>query len=188
MVLFVALIVMVAMSLAGVALIRAVDTTTSVTGNLALRQASVLTANWAVEDAAAALFADANQLGAARVADKNADDGGNSYFATFQAGESTGTVPAGIPRGIPALLHKKSSKASQKTLSANEVRYVIERTCNAVGPATVTNCDMLPPKQGLGTTIHDPMAPELPRYPFYRVTIRVDGPQNTVSFVQAMLR
>ena len=124
-----------------------------------------------------------------RVTDKTADDTGNAYYATLQAGESTGTVPAGIPRGIPAILHKKSGKAKQfKDSAENEVRYVIERTCNAAGAATVTNCDMLPPKQGLGTTIHDPTAPELPRYPFYRVTIRVDGPQNTVSFVQAMLR
>ena len=52
-VLFIALIVMVAMSLAAIALIRSVDTTTTVIGNLAFRQASILPANFAVEDAAA---------------------------------------------------------------------------------------------------------------------------------------
>ena len=41
-VLFVALIAMVVMSLAGVALIRAVDTTGSVAGNIAFREASSL--------------------------------------------------------------------------------------------------------------------------------------------------
>jgi hypothetical protein len=113
------------------------------------------------------------------------------YFASLQPGESTGKVPAGIPRGVPAVLHKKSAFpiAAQFTDSAkNEVRYVIERTCSGPGIATVATCDMMPPKQGLGTTIHDPLAPELPRYPFYRLTVRIDGPQNTVSFVQAMLR
>ena len=40
-VLFVALIAMVVMSLAGVALIRSVDTTGSVAGNLAFREASI---------------------------------------------------------------------------------------------------------------------------------------------------
>ena len=47
---------------------------------------------------------------------------------------------------------------------------------------------MMPPKQGFGTTIHDAAPPDLPRVPFYRLTIRIDGPQNTVSFAQAMLR
>ena len=58
-VLFIALIVMVAMSLAAIALIRSVDTTNILIGNLAFRQASILPANIAVEQAAAALFADA---------------------------------------------------------------------------------------------------------------------------------
>src|SRR5207302_1311973 len=62
-VLFVALIIMVAMSLAAVALIRSVDTTSAVIGNLAFRQASVLPANMAVENAAAALFSDADPAG-----------------------------------------------------------------------------------------------------------------------------
>jgi len=55
-VMFVALIVMVAMALAALALIRSVDTTTAVVGNLGFRQASVLPANAAVEEAVAALF------------------------------------------------------------------------------------------------------------------------------------
>ena len=54
-------------------------------------------------------------------------------------------------------------------------------------------CDMLPPKQNPGTTVHDCSVdpggcPKLNPIPFYRVTIRVDGPQNSTSFLQAMLR
>jgi type IV pilus assembly protein PilX len=193
MVLFVALIVMVALSLASVALIRSVDTTTSVAGNLAFRQASILKTNWAVEDATAKLFADATPGGAGvTILNRDADDATKSYWATLQPGESTGTVPAGIPRGIPAMLHKKVTSPlgnqAPADKSLNEVRWVIERVCNAAGVATVTNCDMMPPKQGFGTTIHDMPYPDLPRVPFYRLTVRIDGPQNTVSFAQAMLR
>jgi hypothetical protein len=49
---------------------------------------------------------------------------------------------------------------------------------------------MIAPKQSPGATINDPSAAILIQQPFYRVTVRVDGPQgtNTVSFVQAMLR
>ena len=70
---------------------------------------------------------------------------------------------------------------------ATEIRYVIERMCSAPGAPTLASCDMLPPKVNSGTTIGD-AALTLPSVPFYRVTIRVDGPQNTASFLQAMLK
>ena len=60
-VLIITLIMLVVMSLAGVAVVRSVDATRSVAGNLALRQASIEPANLAVENAAAALFADATK-------------------------------------------------------------------------------------------------------------------------------
>src|SRR5438876_5372677 len=85
-VLFIALIVMVAMSLAAIALIRSVDTTTTVIGNLAFRQASILPANFAVEDAAAGIFADASPSGAARIADLRVDNPAQNYFATHNPG------------------------------------------------------------------------------------------------------
>jgi len=53
-VLVIALIVMVALSLAGIALMRSVETSTAVVGNLAFTQASALPANLAVEEAVAA--------------------------------------------------------------------------------------------------------------------------------------
>ena len=49
--LFIALIAMVVLSLAGVALIRAVDTSGSAAGNIAFREASVTAVNLAVEQA-----------------------------------------------------------------------------------------------------------------------------------------
>src|SRR3989442_14789759 len=51
-----ALIVLAAMGLAAAALLRAVDTTTAVAGNLAFREASIAPANAAIEEALAALF------------------------------------------------------------------------------------------------------------------------------------
>jgi len=69
------------------------------------------------------------------------------------------------------------------------VRYVIERMClnGANGKdATREFCDM-PEPPSVGTTVHDASIP-IPPSPLYRVTIRVDGPQNSTSFLQAMLR
>jgi type IV pilus assembly protein PilX len=184
-VLFIALIVMVALSLAAIALIRSVDTTNTVLGNLGFRQASILPANMAVEKAAAALFSDADILGAVRIPDHAVSALGENYFAN-----RLGTDDA---RGVPGLLQKKSAfdGAGLQTLhdakTHTDVRYVIERMCAGPGAPTVGNCDLLPPKINPGTTIGDTSI-VLSNVPFYRVTVRVDGPQNTASFVQAMLR
>lgn len=179
-VLFIALIVMVALSLAGIALVRSVDTTTAVVGNLAFSQASILPANVAVEEAVAVMF-EKNLI-----ADLNNHYSAENYYAFQQPGEDS--------RGIPdKLLTKTKALTLTKMLAGgndNEVRYVIERMCVAAAlglPATGINCDMMAPKQAPGGTSMEEHVP-LPKIPFYRLTIRVDGPQNTVSFLQTMLR
>ncbi|MBK9703045.1 MAG: hypothetical protein IPO75_06050 [Betaproteobacteria bacterium] len=102
-VMFVALIVLVAMALAALALIRSVDTTTAVVGNLGFRQASVLPANAAVEEAVAALF-EKNTI-----ADKAKHLPAQNYYATKQAGEDS--------RGIPGQLQKKANFSLVRVLS-----------------------------------------------------------------------
>jgi Tfp pilus assembly protein PilX len=183
-VLFIALIVMVAMSLAAIALIRSVDTTNAVVGNLAFRLASILPANGSIETAAAALFPDADIGLVGHIPDLNNNLPAENYFASRQAGEDA--------RGVPAKLQKHSTatalpKKFVDLSTGTEVAYVIERMCLASGPATTSNCDLVPPKQNPGDTIGDP-ALKLPSLPFYRITVRVDGPKNTASYVQAMLK
>jgi len=190
-VLFIALIVMVALSLVAIALIRSVDTTTTVIGNLAFRQASILPANMAVEEAAAALFQDADVAHVIRIPNRDVDLPAENYFASWQKSDDA--------RGVPAQLQKRSAfpVGGKMLVDASmsgpqtEVRYVIERMCkNDAAPpiaATNENCNLLPPQGPFGTTVGDSSL-TLPSVPYYRVTIRVDGPQNTASFVQAMLR
>jgi Tfp pilus assembly protein PilX len=195
-VLFIALIVMVAMSLAAIALMRSVDTTSAVIGNLAFRQASILPANYGIEDAAAGLFNDANPANIARIPDVRVDTPAQNYYATHS--QAAGWDDQ---YGVPQPLQTKAAAAalvrSQADGAQNTITYVIERMCNPNAPvipadnsASGTWCDMMPPKQSPGTTINDPMAAILSAQPFYRVTVRVDGPPgtNTVSFAQAMLR
>ena len=52
-ILFIALIVLVAMSLAGIALMRSVDTNVLIAGNLAFRQGATAGGDWGIEDARA---------------------------------------------------------------------------------------------------------------------------------------
>ena len=191
-VLFVALIVMVAMSLAAIALIRSVDTTNAIVGNLAFRLASILPANGSIEQAAGALFSDADIASVVHIADKNNDLATENYYSHRLAGEDA--------RGVPALLQKKSTaSALTKKFDANDtngsvaaatdtqVTYLIERMCVAAGAPTTGNCDLVPPKGNPGNTLGDAESGGT-SVPFYRVTVRVDGPKNTASFVQAMLR
>jgi hypothetical protein len=95
---FIALIVMVALSLAAIALVRSVDTSNAIVGNLSFRMASILPGNLGVEKAAAALFQDADIASAVRIPDHNAD----------WAAETTCFTPAG--RGRP----RHSAEAAQR--------------------------------------------------------------------------
>ncbi|MFO1413289.1 MAG: hypothetical protein U1F10_05145 [Burkholderiales bacterium] len=183
LVMIVVLIALAIMALAGVALLRSIDAATAVTGNVAFSQASLLPANQAVEEAVAALFEKET------ISNVNADMAAENYFATRQDGDDA--------RGIPAKLQSKSAAATlAKHLdggNGNDIHYVIERLCAKGVPATpsradlVQYCDMMPPKPA-GTTTMETDKIELPRVPLFRVTVRVDGPRNTVSFMQAMLR
>jgi hypothetical protein len=86
------------------------------------------------------------------------------------------------PDNYPATFVAETDKAG------NTIRYVIERMCLDEGPATAANCDMSPPKKSEATTAMELAKPELIRVPFYRLTVRVDGPNNTTTYAQAMLR
>jgi type IV pilus assembly protein PilX len=177
-VLFVALIVMVALSLAGVALIRSVDTATLVSGNLAFRQGAMPVANAAIEKAAFDLFEAKN------IADTTADKTAFNYYASWRNNDNA----LGVPK---ALTDTSSYPAGGAVItdaaSGMTARYVIERSCSTDGVATAGICDMMAPKLAPGGTAgKNPW--QLPRIPFYRTTIRVDGPRDTVVYAQATLR
>lgn len=184
-VLFIALIVMVAMSIAGIALVRSVDTGLSVIGNLGFRQASIPPSTWAVENAIHAMFE-------AKSIDLEKKDLNNNYFPfryeIKNAGEKEDAT--GVPFHLQGETPSNYPGSFQKTVdgAGNTVRYVIERMCLDEGEATVANCDMSPPKQSNATTAMELNKVTLDRVPFYRLTVRVDGPNNTTTYAQAMLR
>ena len=184
-VLFIALIVMVAMSIAGIALIRSVDTGLSVTANLGFRQASIPPSTWAVENAISSMFekkeidlekpkSDKNYY-PYRYEIKNPGKPEDTYGVPY---ELQGLTPTNYP----------GSFVTETDGAGNTIRYVIERMCIDEGPAVAAICDMSPPKKSEATTNMELSKPDLIRVPFYRVTVRVDGPNNTTTFAQATLR
>ena len=197
-VLFVALIGMVVLSLAAVALLRSVDSGTSIAGNLAFKQASIGPINYAIEQANYALF---DAPAASRITDPFNHAAAFNYFANLQPGESASGVPAGIyghgytyPGGFTTYTDPTTGY---------EVRWVIERMCRGpefppaffddpLSPLGIQACDTMVPKVvAAGTTMelcNQGKICDVPPQPLYRVTVRVDGPANTVTYAQAMLR
>lgn len=190
-VLFIALLVMVALSLAGIALIRSADTATMVAGNLAFKQAAASAVDRSIEQAIDALFnplADPS-LSNPVIADKQADVKAQNYFASVRL--KGGKIPE-----IPDELQSSSAFAGaglNKDLvpvdaAGNKSFYVIERMCANPGPPVGSNCNLSSSALGAdaGTQHYEGLG--RPGDAFYRVTVRVEGPRNTVAYAQAILR
>jgi len=186
-ILFVALIVLVAMSLTGIALMRSVDTNVLVAGNLAFRQGATAAADWGVEAARAYLK---TTLDGNKAAMDN-DNPAAAYYSSWQAGlDLIGTT--GSPFDWQALGTLVGTDSA-----GNEVRYVLHRMCAASGPSSGALADCVKSSAGSGggaagstkgTVSYGTLGLATPPSVYYRVTVRVRGPRNTLSFVQAMLK
>ena len=197
---FIALLVMVALSLAGIALIRSADTATVVSGNLAFKQAAVYAVDRSVELAVDSLF---NPVPAGTpaptIADRTVDQLAQNYYACVRNAAGSGCLgPAeGIPEIPAALANRTAFDAAglntaqvdaNKDAAENKAYYVIERMCAATGPAVGANCNLSAQAMGAdaGTQHYEGLV--RPGDAYYRVTVRVEGPRNTVAYAQAILR
>ena len=190
--LFVALIGMVLLSLAGIALVRSVDSTTAVASNIAFRQGSVGPVNLAIEQAIDKLFKTKT------ITLQNIHNTGLGYYALLQPSEHANGVPD-VLAGDYATMSSKYTSAGLPAVVADpdtlmEVRSVIERVCTSADPlgpwpVTIASCDTLPPKVSPAGTDNKYKPIPLPPIPNFRVTVRVDLPNsNTVSLAQAFVR
>jgi type IV pilus assembly protein PilX len=186
-VLFFALVALVVMSLAAVALIRSVDTSTLIAGNLASKQSATTSADMGMETAINWMASQAN------LATLNADIATSGYYSTQAANPVTGfnwdandSLPAtSTATGADVIVNGTDG-------SGNTIRYVIQRMCSAVGAPSAANCLFGPP--GVNTNSSAVMdatraganvAPD--PSPIYRITARVIGVKNTVSYIQAFV-
>ena len=200
-VMFIALLVMVALSLAGIALIRSADTATVVSGNLAFKQAAVYAVDRSVEQAIEALFNPVPPPGtpAPAIVDKTVDQLAQNYYSCVRNAAGSGCLPAGEPiPEIPAALANKAAFVAaglndaqvdaNKDAADNKAYYVIERMCANGGPAVGANCNLSAAAMGedAGTQHYEGLVRRGDA--FYRVTVRVEGPRNTVAYAQAILR
>ena len=76
--------------------------------------------------------------------------------------------------------------------SGNEVRYVIHRMCQFAGDQNAPNANCVKvPSAATGVSTKGAVGYGTQALPgssatYYRVTVRIQGPRNTVSYVQAM--
>jgi len=197
-VLFIALLVMVALSLAGIALIRSADTATIVAGNLAFKQAAASAVDRSFEQAIEALFNPVADPAVPNpvIADKTADLLAQNYFACVQDAGG-GCLPANRPiPEIPTALTSAKNFANSHLnaglvpvdAASNKSFYVIERMCANAGAAVGSNCNLSSAALGAdaGTQHYEGLVRTGGAY--YRVTVRVEGPRNTVAYAQAILQ
>ena len=178
-VLLIALIVLVAMSLAGVALVRGVDMANLIAGNLAFKQGATLGGDWGAEQARTWL-----QLQSATALQ---NDIPGVYFASMQSGvDFTASDPL-----EPDFNWNANSFNAGTDPAGNQVRYVVHRICDVAGPAASVNCVRTSTGgtgQGTkgGATYGSFALPGTSQI-YYRITARSIGPRNTVSYVQVMV-
>ena len=186
-ILIIALIVLVAMTLAGIATMRSVDTATVMAGNIGLRQSTSNAADQGIQAGVAYLLA---KLPTASVLIN--DDATNGYFSSVPLQDPDWSDPSNW--GTAVQLNGGAADAG-----GNVIFYVIQRMCKVpncdtnatcggqqnlcaqtVSTATLTlsGSDQTRPTDSHTTAaaIH------------YRITAKAQGPRNSVSIVQAMVR
>lgn len=175
--LIIALLCLIALTLAGLALIRSTDTTNVISGNLAFRQAALHATDVGVETA----FDEIDTIAATVFLDKKYPNlcatGACNYYPTRQATDS-----AGIPTVINWALVPSTTVDNSYT-----VQYVLDRLCDAPLPVTDVRTQCMNTGAALVGSKKAGVEPlSKPVQVYYRATVRVVGPRNTESIVQAL--
>ena len=178
-VLILVLIGIVAMALAGIALVRATQTTNMIAGNFAFKQAALAATDSAIELAY-------GQLDTLVVTTPDAaypagcTAGACVYYPTRQATDTN---------GIPTAVGDWSAVPASVVNTSYSAQYVIDRLCSGGLPVTdiTANCYAGQGNVAGGSKkVGDVSFASSPKV-FYRVSVRVSGPRNTKSFVQAIV-
>lgn len=200
-VLFFALIALLVLSLAAVALIRSVDTSTIIAGNLAFKQSATSSGDTGIEAAMTWLLATQAANNTINILTDeshafNLDDQAHGYYSSVH---DDATKPAYVN------LFDGSTWAGTKSVlvgadpdpvTGNTTRYIIQRLCRNANKAVKDgNClfsGAVQDKDGQQVKLpqevcNGPGCPTAGQTPMIRITSRVTGPKNTVSYVQAFV-
>ena len=141
-VLFVALIALVAMTLAAIALVRSVDTANVISGNLAFRQGGMQASDIGIEAAVTAL---PNIV--TTILDTNVTDNSRTYwyYSTRRQEDALGlpTVTAYSATATPgAAINWSNVPTAATTTNGFNVRVVVDRLCEGPNGTIITNIQL----------------------------------------------
>lgn len=179
-VLLIALIILIAMSLGGIALVRSVDTANLVAGNLSFRESAVQAGERATEQA---IIAWLQPMTVAKDPSLHNHSSANGYRAVRQD-------PAA---GVAWDTFWNDTLAAQAITAApdaanNTVSYVVHRLCDGVGAPHTVSCSKPPSKANSGGSFSAGAVSTIESSQvYYRVTARIAGPRNTVAYVQTIV-
>jgi type IV pilus assembly protein PilX len=191
--LMIALIMLVAMTLAALALVRSVNITNIVAGNLAFQQGATnagdrgleLAINWLeTNNVNNTLFNSVAAQGYSAIRqDPAVGQSWDTFWRTVLANQAVTINPAN-PAATIAYTNSAPNAAG------NTVSFAIQRMCPGLGaPATGNVCSQ--PAAVISTDSSSKgagvVALEYGNQVYYRVTTRIVGPRNTVSYVQALI-
>lgn len=190
MALIVTLVMLVIMTLGAIAMVRSLDTTTLVAGNLGFRQSATYSGDIGVETAL-------NWISTANVQTLTCGATGNVVVSCPAGYKSNGGNATDQPSAGQTWeqFWATSLAANAVTLpedaSGNIVSYFIHRLC--AGTAAMTgagaNCVETPSvASSAGYAKRSGAAKfQASSQVYYRITVRVQGKKNTVSYVQAIV-
>jgi Tfp pilus assembly protein PilX len=188
-VLIISLIVLIAMTLSALSLIRSVNMTNLIAGNLAFRESAVLSAERTSEYALQWLL---GHESSASAAEGTAPEGAvpscslHSDCAGYRSARADPAVGANwetfwneLPSGQVVTL--------SEDVAGNRGAYIIHRLCERTGAPHQAKCSKPPKTNSNDTQIggEDPIAVNTQVY--YRITSRVSGPRNTTVYTQTIV-
>lgn len=204
-VLLVALIALVAVTLAAISLVRSIDTGLVIAGNSAFKQATIAAADVATDTAT-------SWLGANNTATVlNASAAGGGYYANWKSAcdmtgnktPTTNTDDVGWDTTSSYASCQTKAVAATNMPSGYTGSYIITRMCSCDGSAFGTCpdgsdnvCAGLPAPGGYhntpdymqrGLTGKEREGMSSNRSPYYRIITRVVGPRDTTSFVETVV-
>jgi Tfp pilus assembly protein PilX len=185
LVLEIALIVIIVMLIATIGLYRSVDASMGITGNLAFKRDAENRTRIAVHEV---LTWVENNVNYQDFIINGVDDPTNNFSARMLQTDVKGipAVLAGDTSAFDAVYTKVPTSQMKDDSSGTRVRYVIERMCTRLGTVSNEYCSTTASAGKTMGTQPGKGSSGLYR-PLLRVSIRVDGPRNTVAYAQAMI-
>lgn len=186
--LLIALIVLVAMTLTGIALVRSSDTTNIIAGNMSFQQAAMHSGDSGVEAAVSWLEGQNNLSTVNLYADKNILGSCQGYTSSYS---STAEPPAVGTWDTWWNGLSSCQKVSNPVDSAgNTASFTIHRMCSVAGAPNSTTPNQYcfaTPAVPVPCYVAGCILPYYTGQVYYRIISRIDGPRGTKSYVQAIV-